>query len=245
MRPRDVVFAFFSTSWNGAFDRELVMPEDRLAVRADAASRASGGCWSATPTAASRDVPRPGCGDGRGRPSRRARPAGCTGRCGCGAPIPVDPARAVARYEASVRRAADAPGPRAAGRDHRPPAVRRLRALRLGRARSPTTPGTTGPRREPHERWWPAYEEAYRRMRETGRRACAISEAALDGVAPTGPSAVIPNGIEPAEWASPGRAAGLVRGAARGRGCSTSAASTRASTSSSCARSPRRTPRAR
>ncbi len=53
---------------------------------------------------------------------------------------------------------------------------------------------------EPQRRWWPAYEESFARVRERGRRVAAVSTAALERIAPTGPSAVIPNGIDPAEW---------------------------------------------
>jgi teichuronic acid biosynthesis glycosyltransferase TuaH len=53
---------------------------------------------------------------------------------------------------------------------------------------------------EPHRRWWPAYAESFARLRMRGRRVCAVSSAALARIAPTGPSAVVPNGIDPAEW---------------------------------------------
>jgi teichuronic acid biosynthesis glycosyltransferase TuaH len=58
----------------------------------------------------------------------------------------------------------------------------------------------------PHAAWWPTYHEAFRRVRETGRRVCAVSEAALEAIGPTGSHAVIPNGVDPAEWAAPGPA---------------------------------------
>ena len=53
---------------------------------------------------------------------------------------------------------------------------------------------------EPHRRWWPAYNESFARVRSRGRRVCAVSSAALERIAPTGPSAVVPNGIDPGEW---------------------------------------------
>ena len=56
-----------------------------------------------------------------------------------------------------------------------------------------------GPRRE----WWPAYEEAYGRIRSHQRAVLAISAPLLDRIAPTGPAAVVPNGIDPAEWRAP------------------------------------------
>lgn len=56
-----------------------------------------------------------------------------------------------------------------------------------------------GPRRE----WWPAYEEAYARIRARERAVLAISAPLLDRIAPTGPGAVVPNGVDPAEWRTP------------------------------------------
>ncbi len=53
---------------------------------------------------------------------------------------------------------------------------------------------------EPHRRWWPAYAESFARVRARERRVCAVSSAALERIAPTGASAVVPNGIDPAEW---------------------------------------------
>jgi glycosyltransferase involved in cell wall biosynthesis len=56
----------------------------------------------------------------------------------------------------------------------------------------------------PLRRLWPAYEEAYRRLRERGRAVVAVSPAILEKIRPTGPSAVVPNGVDPDEWAAPG-----------------------------------------
>jgi len=57
----------------------------------------------------------------------------------------------------------------------------------------------------PHlSRLHPAYEEAYRRIRGQGRAVAAVSGAILDRIRPTGPSAVVPNAVDPAEWAAPG-----------------------------------------
>jgi teichuronic acid biosynthesis glycosyltransferase TuaH len=50
----------------------------------------------------------------------------------------------------------------------------------------------------------PAILEAYRRVRETGRGVAAVSPAILEAIRPTGPSAVVPNGVDPGEWAAPG-----------------------------------------
>jgi glycosyltransferase involved in cell wall biosynthesis len=60
----------------------------------------------------------------------------------------------------------------------------------------------------PLRRLWPAYHEAYRRVRESGRAVAAVSPAILDVIRPSGPSAVVPNGVDPDEWAAPGPAPG-------------------------------------
>ena len=202
MRPRDVVFGFFSVPWALAVERELIMPEDRLA---DALTRhpAVRRLLVASPY---RSVL------GRARDLARRRPRAPFPSSGTRAlhePLrlrradPVAPARTMARYEAGVRRAA-----RRAGLER--PAVITAHPLFAGFGNfdwaGPVTyyawDNWSGS--EPLRAYWPAYEEAYHRMRETGRRAVAISRHALDVVAPTGPSDVIPNGLEPTEWASLG-----------------------------------------
>jgi teichuronic acid biosynthesis glycosyltransferase TuaH len=55
---------------------------------------------------------------------------------------------------------------------------------------------------------WPAFEEAYRRVRERGTAVAAVSPAILEKIQPTGASAVVPNAVDPAEWAAPGPAPG-------------------------------------
>jgi glycosyltransferase involved in cell wall biosynthesis len=48
--------------------------------------------------------------------------------------------------------------------------------------------------------YWPAYREAYRRISESGIGVTAVSQQIIDRIAPTGPHAVVPNGVEPDEW---------------------------------------------
>jgi glycosyltransferase involved in cell wall biosynthesis len=55
----------------------------------------------------------------------------------------------------------------------------------------------------PLRRWWPAHEEAYARVRRSGRAVVGVSRAVTDRIMPTGPSAVVPNGVVPDEWRSP------------------------------------------
>jgi glycosyltransferase involved in cell wall biosynthesis len=55
-------------------------------------------------------------------------------------------------------------------------------------------------------RWRAGIEEAYRRIRVNRVRVCAVSEPIIDRIAPEGPCAVVPNGIEPQEWLTPRKA---------------------------------------
>jgi teichuronic acid biosynthesis glycosyltransferase TuaH len=46
----------------------------------------------------------------------------------------------------------------------------------------------------------PGFNASFAEVRDKRRRVCAVTEAVLERIGPTGPHAVIPNGIEPAEW---------------------------------------------
>lgn len=56
----------------------------------------------------------------------------------------------------------------------------------------------------PRRPWWPVYRRAYEALAATGRAVIAVSGLLLERIGPTGPSAVVPNGIEPDEWRRPG-----------------------------------------
>lgn len=59
----------------------------------------------------------------------------------------------------------------------------------------------------PHRRWWPAYRAAYDVMRSKRRKIVAVSTPLLERLAPApGDGLVLPNGIDPQEWSTPGRA---------------------------------------
>jgi glycosyltransferase involved in cell wall biosynthesis len=51
-----------------------------------------------------------------------------------------------------------------------------------------------------YSRWWSAYRESYERVRVSGRRVAAVSSVLLERLDVSGRSAVVPNGIDPAEW---------------------------------------------
>jgi teichuronic acid biosynthesis glycosyltransferase TuaH len=53
---------------------------------------------------------------------------------------------------------------------------------------------------EPSRRWWPAYAEAYARVRKRGRRVVAVTDAILRRIDPAGAHAVVPNGVDASEW---------------------------------------------
>jgi teichuronic acid biosynthesis glycosyltransferase TuaH len=56
----------------------------------------------------------------------------------------------------------------------------------------------------PVRRWWTAYEEAFARIRDSGRAVVGVSQAILDRIRPTGARALVPNGVAPEEWRQPG-----------------------------------------
>ena len=53
---------------------------------------------------------------------------------------------------------------------------------------------------------WKLYEDAYARLASTPSGVVAVTPAIVDRIAPAGPTAVVPNGIEPREWLEPGPA---------------------------------------
>jgi len=69
-----------------------------------------------------------------------------------------------------------------------------------------------------YRRWWPAIDEAYGRVGQSGRRVCAVTQAILARIDASGPRALVPNGIEPQEWLEPGPAPTWFRDLPRPRG---------------------------
>jgi teichuronic acid biosynthesis glycosyltransferase TuaH len=112
---------------------------------------------------------------------------------------PLNQRRSSARYEASVRRAASRLGL------NRPTVITANPFLAGFGAFDWAGPVTfyawddwTSDVKRPH--LVPAFKESFAELRAKRRRVCAVAEAALERIGPTGRHAVIPNGIEPSEW---------------------------------------------
>lgn len=103
------------------------------------------------------------------------------------------------QYESAIRSRADA-----AGLQH--PAFITANPLVAGFADLDWTDGALYYARDDwlsspaRRRYWPAYREAYQRIADRGHAVAAVSQEIIDRIAPKGPHAVVPNGIEPAEW---------------------------------------------
>jgi glycosyltransferase involved in cell wall biosynthesis len=205
--PRDIVLILGYTSWSGAHRRGLVMPEDRLAV------------WLTSSPRAGRVLI---CNPYRSRIAKLVRTV--TGPRD--EPFPVsetrhlheplrlrrhDPTgirameRACAAYERSIRRVAER-----LGLEHpaiitaHPPIAGFGRFDWAGAVTYYTSDDQTAC--PPMRPWWPVYDVAHARMRELGRGAVGLTPKALASVDPSGPSAVIPCGLDPDEWLAPGEA---------------------------------------
>jgi glycosyltransferase involved in cell wall biosynthesis len=194
---RDVIFVLYSSSWASAVARGLSFSEARLAAALSADSRVgrlllvnpyrsvAAKVWrSLRPR--DPDPPRPE--HVHVHEPLRARRA-----------EPVDARRSIIRYEASLRRAAGRLGLER-------PVVITANPLLAGFGgfewAGPVTfyawDDWTSDFNRPH--LVPGFNESFAEVRAKQRRVCAVTEAVLARIGPTGPHAVIPNGIEPAEW---------------------------------------------
>lgn len=203
---RDVVFTFATDSWADAVSRDHCMPGDQLVLSLADSDRVHrllvADPWRSAPVRAVRwlqrspPVPLLREVNGRGRHVRPLRLRRYD---------PVEPRslrRAYERYDGWLRRAAARAG-------LVEPAI--ITCNPFVAAFSPLE--WAGPvtlylwddwAAHPSSRkWWPAYEEAYRLVGASGRRLVTVSERLIDRVGPTGPSAVIPNGVSPEEWTPP------------------------------------------
>jgi teichuronic acid biosynthesis glycosyltransferase TuaH len=199
---RDVVFTFTFETWSDAVARGMARPPDRLALTLlehpevrrlivgnpprNALRRA------AKLLTGRRDAPFPG--DDRHRLVTPLRWGGID-------PVSIEGLqRQGAGYDRALKRAA-----RRAGMDR--PVVITASPFAAGYGRFDWAPGALYYARDdwselPGRRpWWPAIREGYRRIRENAMPVAAVSQAILDRIEPRGPSLVVPNGVEPQEWA--------------------------------------------
>jgi teichuronic acid biosynthesis glycosyltransferase TuaH len=211
MEGADIVFTYSYVSWQAAAERGWFMPEDRLAkalvshdrvgrllvadlmrsmpakLLREAAAAATGRRFP-FPSSASRQHMRP-------VRLRREYPTSIAGV-----------RRACAAYDRALQRRARRMG-------MREPALITANPLMAGFAEFAWAGPVTYFAHDdwlsyaPHERWWPAYEQSFAQLSARGRRVCAVSVAALQRIGATGPSAVVPNGLDPEEWSGPAPAA--------------------------------------
>lgn len=105
-------------------------------------------------------------------------------------------------YDASLRRAA-----KEAGLDQ--PAAITTNPLVAGFSSLDWASGVTFYARDdwsvytPRRQYWSGYRAAYQNIRERGHAVVAVSQQIIDRIEPTGPHAVVPNGVEPTEWQGP------------------------------------------
>lgn len=199
--PRDVVFTFSTETLADAVARGLVRPPERMLqtlvhservgrVLVVDAPRWVPATWrrGTTPWPPALGPSRPHL-----RPTRWARREA----------VGLDAVRAeLVRRDATIRSAADRAGLSAPAIVTFDPLLAGLAALEW--AGPVTYYGRDDWSRFPPRRpWWPAYEAAYAGLRESARGVLAVSAPLLERIAPTGPAAVIPNGIDPGEWADP------------------------------------------
>jgi teichuronic acid biosynthesis glycosyltransferase TuaH len=200
----DIVFTFYGETWTDARHRDMYMAGDRLletlmsspVVRSLVVAnpyRSAPIQW-ARRLAGQRSAPFPNASHRVLIDPRRVRRRDHTS---VGALE-----RAYATYDRSLQRAAARVGARQPAVITTNPFVAGFAPLRwAGRvtfyAWDEWTSGL------PVRHWWPAYEEAYARVRQSGRAVVAVSRAIVDRIMPTGPTAIVPNGVAPEEWRSP------------------------------------------
>jgi teichuronic acid biosynthesis glycosyltransferase TuaH len=199
---RDVVLALSWTSWDGALARGLVMPEDRLAEALPEHPRVGRLLVGNPPRSLLARAVRDPLGRARGRYPGRALHEPLRLRRGEPQTL-AGQLRAVQSWERSLARAA-------ARRGLERPAVIATHPVLAAFgdftwARSVTYYAWDDwSASVPHQQLWPTFELAFAVLRERGRRVCAVSDAALEAIAPAGPHAVVPNGLRPEEWRTTG-----------------------------------------
>lgn len=207
MVDADVVFTYSYVSWQAAAERGWYMPEDRLAKALVSHERVGRLLVSDLMRSLPAKLLRDGLAARRGNrfpfPSSPSRQLMSPVRLRREYPTSIAGVRrACAAYDRALERRARRMG-------MREPALITANPLMAGFAEFAWAGSVTYFAHDdwlsypPHERWWPAYEESFAQVRARRRRVCAVSAAALERIDPTGPSAVIPNGLDPAEWSGP------------------------------------------
>lgn len=199
----DVLLLLGYTSWAGALARHQIHPEDQLAVKLIESPRVSR-LLVCNPfrsrLAKLRPAPKSARNSFPESESRRLHEPLRLRRTDSTRIAAIE--RGCARYERSVRAAAEEFGLRR-------PAVIAAHPLIAGFGSfdwaGPVTyyandDLTAHPPLSP---WWPAYEVSFARMRAAGRGAIGLTPKSLQSVDPSGPAAVIPTGLIPAEWDEP------------------------------------------
>ena len=203
---RDVVFVFSYVTWQAAARRGWFMPEDRLARALVASPRIGRVLVSehmrSLPIKLARDLAE-GLLSPRARDhfpvSRRARLLRPV-RLRRSDPVSLRGAQRMAKaWDRALARAAARMGMREPAVIVTHPLLAGLSELRWARTVTfyASDDWTAYP---PHRRWWPAYTESFAAVRVRRRRVVTVSETLRERLAPTGPSAVVPNGLEPSEW---------------------------------------------
>jgi glycosyltransferase involved in cell wall biosynthesis len=205
-RGHDVLLLLGYTSWAGAVERRQIHPEDQLTVKLIESPRVSR-LLVCNPfrsrLAKLRPAPRSARSSFPKSESRRLHEPLRLRRSDSTRIATIE--RGCARYERSVRAAAEEFGLRR-------PAVIAAHPLIAGFGSfdwaGPVTyyandDLTAHPPLSP---WWPAYEVSFARMRAAGRGAVGLTPKSLQSVDPSGPGAVIPTGLIPAEWYAPAAA---------------------------------------
>jgi teichuronic acid biosynthesis glycosyltransferase TuaH len=203
-QPVDVVFTFAFTSWSGAAARGFSFPEDRLAAAMSEHPRVRGVLVCDPARSAPRklarailrrpDTPFPESASAAHHAPVRLRRDD---------PVSVRPLeRAYAVYERGIEQAAARHGLVR-------PAIITANPILAGFGHfnwaGPVTyyAWDDWTALDARRRWWPAYEEAFSRLRRTGRRVVAVTPRIVSRIAPTGPQLVVPNGIDHREWQEP------------------------------------------